>query len=227
MRSALVLPLTAAVAASVALAVSSAQPLPAGSARSRTALPVADSRTSAVTPRAPVAARPTLGGMPQGQLDSPVLPTVSAPRGTAVLRGRWAWPLAPQPDVVRPFVRPATAYGAGHRGIDLAGPSGQEVGAVDAGTVSHVGRLAGRGTVTVLHASGVRSTYEPVEAVVGAGDVVTRESLLGHLEGSGSHCQPTCLHLGALRERVYLDPLVFLTGGRPVRLLPLAQAPDG
>lgn len=128
---------------------------------------------------------------------------------------------------MQPFVRPATAYGAGHRGIDLSGSTQQEVLAVDAGTIAHVGRVAGRGTVTVVHPTGVRSTYEPVEPDVTVGDVVARASRLGQLEGTGSHCQPVCLHLGALRGHTYLDPLVFLTGGRPVRLLPLAQAPDG
>lgn len=128
---------------------------------------------------------------------------------------------------MRAFVRPATAYGAGHRGIDLAGSTGQEVLAVDAGTVTHVGRIADRGTVTVLHRSGVRSTYEPVEPAVTVGQVVSRGSHLGRLESTGAHCRPSCLHLGAVRDHTYLDPLVFLTGGRRVRLLPLAQAPDG
>jgi murein DD-endopeptidase MepM/ murein hydrolase activator NlpD len=129
--------------------------------------------------------------------------------------------------VVRPFLRPASAYGAGHRGVDLAALAGQEVRAVASGTVTHVGRVAGRGTVSVLHPSGVRSTYEPVAATVTVGEVVERGARLGRLEVTGSHCQPACLHLGALRNGTYLDPLVFLAGPRPVRLLPLAQAPDG
>lgn len=151
----------------------------------------------------------------------------AVPRPPPSLGSRWAWPLAPRPSLVRPFVRPASAYGAGHRGIDLAGSAGQEVLAVEDGTVAHVGRIAGRGTVTVLHPSGVRSTYEPVEPAVTVGDVVVRGSPLGKLEAIGSHCQPDCLHLGAVRDRTYLDPLLFLTGGRRVRLLPLAQAPEG
>jgi len=129
--------------------------------------------------------------------------------------------------VLRPFVRPATSYGAGHRGVDLAGSTGQAVLAVDAGVVTHVGRIGGRGTVTVLHPSGVRSTYEPVDATVEIGTAVSAGTPLGHLASTGSHCAPVCLHLGAVRGEAYLDPLVFLVGGRRVRLLPLAQAPDG
>ena len=90
-----------------------------------------------------------------------------------------------------------------------------------------LGRIADRGTVTVLHPSGVRSTSEPVEPAVTVGEVVAQGSRLGELAGTGSHCRPTCLHLGAVRDHTYLDPLVFLTGGRRVRLLPLDQAPDG
>lgn len=143
---------------------------------------------------------------------------------------RWSWPLAPRPRVVHPFTAPSTAYGPGHRGVDLADPAdrgpGQTVLAVDSGTVTHVGRIAGRGTVTVLHPSGVRSTYEPVTASVRRGQVVPRGAALGRLEALGAHCAG-CLHLGALRGSWYLDPMLLLVGGRPVRLLPLAQAPDG
>ena len=154
---------------------------------------------------------------------SPILRGVSAPDSPA-LRSRWGWPLQPQPAIVRPFLRPATKYGAGHRGVDLAGTSGQEVLAVEAGTVTHVGSIAGRGTVTVLHSSGIRSTYEPVDPAVTTGSSVARGAPLGGLEEGGSHCAPaTCLHLGALRGEVYLDPMVFLVGGRRVRLLPLSS----
>jgi hypothetical protein len=101
------------------------------------------------------------------------------------------------------------------------------VQAVDAGVVTHVGRIAGRGTVTVLHPAGVRSTYEPVDATVTTGTVVAAGRPLGTLAARGAHCPPACLHRGAVRGEVYLDPLVFVVGGRRVRLLPLVQAPDG
>lgn len=92
--------------------------------------------------------------------------------------------------------------------------------AVEAGVVSHVGVVAGRGTVTVLHRSGLRSTYEPVDAVVEVGQVVAQGQRLGTL-AQGGHCAPTaCLHLGALRGATYLDPLTLL-GSVRVRLLPM------
>jgi hypothetical protein len=95
--------------------------------------------------------------------------------------------------------------------------------------VTHVGSIAGRGTVSVLHASGIRSTYEPLDPAVVAGSAVARGGLLGRLQESGTHCDPAlCLHLGALRGHTYLDPIAFLQYPRRVRLLPLSdQAPEG
>jgi murein DD-endopeptidase MepM/ murein hydrolase activator NlpD len=123
--------------------------------------------------------------------------------------------------VVRPFIRPRGLYGAGHRGIDLAGQAGAAVRVVDAGRVTHIGLVAGRGTVSVLHPSGLRSTYEPVSARVTVGQAVQRGAVLGALTSDGSHCTPdACLHLGAMRGTEYVDPLGLLERGR-VRLLPL------
>lgn len=170
---------------------------------------------------------------PVAELSAPagsVAPVVGSPAPGAgeggqrpVPAARWGWPLRPSSAVVRPFVRPATRYGVGHRGVDLAGAAGQEVLAVDDGTVTHVGTIAGRGTVSVLHPSGIRSTYEPMVWTVVPGSVVARGTVLGRLQDTGSHCAPAaCLHLGAVRGDVYLDPMTFLQGGQRVRLLPLA-----
>ena len=134
--------------------------------------------------------------------------------------GRWDWPLDPRPEVVTPFDPPDAPYGAGHRGVDLAGRPGQPVHAVAGGTVTFAGRLAGRGVVVVDH-GGLRSTYEPVTSRVSVGDVVATGQLLGTLTSDLSHCLPsTCLHLGAKTASGYLDPLDLLGGG-PIRLKPL------
>jgi murein DD-endopeptidase MepM/ murein hydrolase activator NlpD len=130
------------------------------------------------------------------------------------------WPLQPQPEVVTYFDPPASPYGAGHRGVDLAGSVGQEVHAAMGGTVTYAGMLAGRGVVVVDH-GGTRTTYEPVTAAAGVGDDVARGAVIGTLELTGSHCFPrACLHWGWLEGETYLDPL-RLVGAGPVRLLPL------
>lgn len=129
------------------------------------------------------------------------------------------WPLAPRPRVDRGFAPPASAWGAGHRGVDLEGHPGQAVRTSLGGTVVFAAVLAGRGVVVVDH-GGLRTTYEPVDATVGVGDVVVRGAVLGRLRLAGSHCFPrACLHWGLRRGAAYLDPLV-LVGLGPLRLLP-------
>ena len=205
------------------VAATAAPPMPARASPSR---PTATARLpanhiDASWPRAAAA----LGRAGRERV-APAIPVV--PESTSawdadspVPRGRWSWPLDPRPAVVRPFLPPSSPYGAGHRGVDLLAAPGQAVASVDVGTVTHAGVIAGRGTVSVLHASGLRSTYEPVVAVVHSGDLVGRGERLGTVSGVAGHCAPrTCLHVGALRGEAYVDPLQLL-GGRRVRLLPL------
>ncbi len=151
---------------------------------------------------------------------APAASTATARSGPdAAQRRTWSWPLTPRPRVLAAFVPPRSTWGAGHRGIDLAARQGQSVLAVDRGVVSHVGVIAGRGTVSVTHPSGLRSTYEPVRAAVATGVVVAEGAVLGVVTGR-THCGGSCLHLGALDGRAYVDPRTLLGGG-PVVLLPL------
>lgn len=134
-------------------------------------------------------------------------------------RGAGTWPLRPRPVVVSGFAPPESAYGAGHRGVDLAGSPGQGVRAALEGRVTFAGRLAGRGVVVVSHGD-TRTTYEPVRASVQVGDPVSTGAPIGVLELQLSHCFPqACLHWGWLRGETYVDPLV-LVGAGPVRLKP-------
>lgn len=155
--------------------------------------------------------------------------TVLAPSGLALSaapqpRSGWLWPLQPQPQVERPFERPPSRYGPGHRGIDVAAEVGAAVTSVAPGVVTHSGMVAGRGTVTVRHDSGLSSTYEPLEDRIAGGQTVTPGTVLGTI-GTGSHCAGgSCLHLGARLGEEYLDPLLLLTRVRIV-LLPLL--PEG
>ena len=132
------------------------------------------------------------------------------------------WPLRPRPPVAARFDPPTSRYGAGHRGVDLAGRAGQPVRTALPGRVTYAGRLAGRGVVVVDHGTR-RTTYEPVAASVHVGQRLAAGAVIGHLELFGSHCFPrACLHWGLIEGRDhYLDPLV-LVGAVRVRLLPLS-----
>ncbi|MBZ5737027.1 M23 family metallopeptidase [Nocardioides mangrovi] len=160
--------------------------------------------------------RPALGALLVTALLLVAAPAVADPDPVGV------WPLAPQPEVVAGFDPPDDPWGAGHRGVDLLGSPGQAVHAALPGRVSWAGVLAGRGVVVVDHGS-TRTTYEPVEATVGTGDVVAAGDRIGRLSTAGSHCLPqACLHWGWIEDETYLDPL-RLVGAGPVRLLPLWQ----
>jgi murein DD-endopeptidase MepM/ murein hydrolase activator NlpD len=131
------------------------------------------------------------------------------------------WPLRPRPVLVAGFDPPATRFGSGHRGVDLAARPGAVVRTALAGRVTFAGRLAGRGVVVVSHGAR-RTTYEPVTASVHVGDQLATGAVIGRLELFGSHCFPrACLHWGLIEGADhYLDPLT-LVGAAPVRLLPL------
>jgi murein DD-endopeptidase MepM/ murein hydrolase activator NlpD len=140
--------------------------------------------------------------------------------GTLETPSTGVWPLEPRPEVVSGFDPPLSTYGSGHRGVDLAGTVGQEVRAAAGGRVTYAGSLAGRGVVVVTHGT-TRTTYEPVEAGVERGSIVTAGAVIGTLQTFGSHCAPqVCLHWGLLEGETYLDPLT-LVGAGPVRLLPI------
>ena len=134
-------------------------------------------------------------------------------RATAVRpRGIWQWPLAGEPRVVKVFDPPDQPWLPGHRGIDLTGMATEPVLAVAEGTVTYSGSIAGIGIVSITHADGIRSTYQPVTDRIDRGEQVSAGDQIGLLGDFGSHCLlRTCLHLGAVRgKRDYLDPLLLL-----------------
>jgi murein DD-endopeptidase MepM/ murein hydrolase activator NlpD len=136
-------------------------------------------------------------------------------------RGPFAWPLSPQPTVLRRFEPPRTQWSAGHRGVDLLAAVGQPVLSAGDGIVAFSGVIAGRGVITVRHSGGLRTTYEPVDERLASGTVVHRTTRIGVVSPTPGHCLPRqCLHWGAISGQTYRDPLSLLGFGRPI-LLPL------
>ena len=148
---------------------------------------------------------------PVGALAEPAVPPAPVP---------WAAPL-PSVDLTRPFDVLPHRFAAGHRGVDLAGAPGAAVLAAGDGVVVFAGMVAGRPVVSVDHPGGLRTTYEPVDPAVGAGQAVARGSPLGTLLSGHAGCPAAaCLHWGLRRGEEYLDPLLLVEPPR-VRLLPL------
>lgn len=148
-------------------------------------------------------------------------PSGTAPPGSPPVGAVWVPPL-PGPHVTRPFEAPATPYGRGHRGVDLAAAPGAVVVAAGDGVVAFAGAVAGRPVVSIDHTGGLRTTYEPVEATVGAGQRVAQGSPIGTLAAGHAGCPAAaCLHWGLRRGEAYLDPLQLLAPPR-IRLLPPA-----
>lgn len=162
-------------------------------------------------------------------LSALVLCAAAMPISPAGAAESWTWPLDGT-SVGRPFEKPASVYGPGHRGVDLPGPIGATVRSVAPGRVVFVGSVAGVPVVTVDHGQ-ERSTYQPVRAVVRRGDAVGRGQPIGRLLGRHSHCVHACLHLGRVRADEYLDPLDRLEVRARFRLVdpngPLPTPPGG
>ncbi len=134
----------------------------------------------------------------------------------------WGWPVEGStfaaPRVLRGFDPPDQPWLAGHRGVDLQADPFSLVRSAGAGVVVFAGLLAGRGVISVDHPSGLRTTYEPVDALVEVGEPVALGTVLGLLEVLTTHCLESCLHWGLREGNVYLDPLSLISRPPPVLL---------
>ncbi|WP_406342225.1 murein hydrolase activator EnvC family protein [Streptomyces sp. NBC_00648] len=159
-----------------------------------------------------------------GDVSAPVALARAMGAPGLVVVGR-AWPVPGPPVVVRGWDPPATPYGPGHRGIDLAAPPGTEIRAVAPGRVTFAGPVAGQGVLTItLDGSGsppLRTTYEPVHALVHPGERVSAGQPVAVLDAEPPHCgEEECLHWGLKRGDAYVNPLALVHGGHS-RLLPV------
>jgi murein DD-endopeptidase MepM/ murein hydrolase activator NlpD len=156
----------------------------------------------------------------------PTIATAAPRAGVVSSTTAWSWPLTGP--VVRAFEPPATAYGAGHRGIDIAAPIGTPILAPDAGVVRFAGRIGGSLFISIDHAHGLQSTYSWLESVdVARGDAVFRGERIatsgpGHPGSTDTH-----LHFGVKRDGAYIDPLSVLAPAPISDLIALAPLEVG
>lgn len=142
----------------------------------------------------------------------------------AVAAGTWTWPV--QGPVIRGFDPPHSPYGSGHRGIDIAAPTGSVAVAPADGTIAFAGPVGGRLFLTIDHGGGVESTFSWVASLeVRRGDVVTQGQPVARTGGGHTGDLVPNLHFGVKLDDAYVDPLTYLTSidiSALIRLAPLA-----
>lgn len=150
-----------------------------------------------------------------------LLASMGGPAAPAAAAGTWTWPVIGP--VLRGFDPPATPFGSGHRGIDIAAAVGSVAVAPASGVVAFAGPIGGRLFLTLDHGGGLTSTYSWVSALlVRRGDVVTTSQPVA-LTGTGHLGFPVPhLHFGVRLDGAYQDPLAYLGAIDVWRLIRLA-----
>ena len=127
----------------------------------------------------------------------------------AIAAGTWTWPVAGP--VIRGFDPPASPYGSGHRGIDIAAPAGSAAVAPADGRVSFAGPVGGRLFLTIDHGGGLESTFSWVSALqVRRGDLVMQGQPVARTGGGHTGDLVANLHFGVKLNDAYVDPLDYL-----------------
>ncbi|MCZ9293331.1 M23 family metallopeptidase [Corynebacterium meitnerae] len=131
-------------------------------------------------------------------------PTTGATTATRVTRGA---------DI------PEKNWMPGHRGVDLAARPGQDILAAEDGVVAFVGVIVGVPVISIDHADGIRTTYQPVFPTVAVGDSVREGQPIGRMAPpNGDH---DGLHWGAKTgPDAYINPLSLLEAPT-IRLKPV------
>lgn len=157
----------------------------------------------------PASAGSLLLGIDPTELDAP-----------SAKRALWVPPVSA--DELRPFTRPPSPWGAGHRGADL-GPleTSASIRAPAEGEVSFVGVVVDRPVLSIRHGDGYLSSFEPVESSLQVGDRVSTGDPVATLAVSPSHCATPCLHWGVRLYGEYINPLLLTGDLEPSVLLPL------
>jgi hypothetical protein len=137
----------------------------------------------------------------------------------------WVWPLSGE--VITPYSNGDDPYASGqHRGIDIAGETGQPVAAAAAGSVRFAGTAGSSGlTVSIRTLDGFDTSYLHLSsASVREGESVTAGERIGAVGTSGTRSTERAhLHFGvreAGSRHAYRDPLAFLPA-----LPPAAESP--
>ena len=156
-------------------------------------------------------------------LSASVSPVPTVAHAAAGTTASWAWPVPVPHPIERPFIAPESAYGAGHRGIDISSTDEAVIRAPADGVVYFAGMVVDRPVLSIAHAGGLMSSYEPVKSDLPQGTIVRRGDDVGHL--LPGHCASVCLHFGVRLYGQYVSPLNYLGGIPHSVLLPTRSLP--
>lgn len=173
------------------------------------ALPTSDTTSPSSAPPLPAVGA---SFAPEAALPSPDTPPELLTGASGYHPLRFTWPLVPT-RIQREFDPPATPYGRGHRGVDLAGVTPQQVLAAGPGVVTWSGTINSVGSLTITHANGLRTTYLPLATRTPLGTPVVAGQPIGTI--APGHCLGICLHWGAYTKeglkprKRYVDPTLL------------------
>lgn len=135
---------------------------------------------------------------------------------------RWRWPVAGSHLVLEQYRAPAHAYGAGHRGVDLSASIGAVVVAPADGIVAFRGTVVDRPLLTIRHAGGLVTTFEPLRSDLAPGGAVTAGQEIGAV-ALGGHTTAGALHVGVRRDGGYINPMLLFGEVSRAILLPCCE----
>ena len=141
---------------------------------------------------------------------------------------------APAPEIIAkpvPFTKaqvenhfraPLWEWGPGHRGIDIAINSSSPIVAPFDGSVFFTGEVVNRQVVTLMSASGLKASFEPVCGLQQVDTKVSKRQPIGVLcvpeTNYEMHCA-SCLHFSVRNRYGYLNPLLFYGELKPPGLI--------
>ena len=128
--------------------------------------------------------------------------------------GTYQWPISGQ--ITSGYGHRSSPGGVGstnHKGIDIAGNTGDPIGAADGGVVTYVGWYYGGGnTVMIQHDDGTVTEYMHMSAFnCKEGDTVAQGQTIGQVGSTGNSTGPHC-HFGVKVNGEHVDPLTYLQG---------------
>ncbi|WP_346845218.1 M23 family metallopeptidase [uncultured Rothia sp.] len=139
---------------------------------------------------------------------------------------RWQWPTHTGAAVLQEFEKPAKKWSPGHRGVDLAADDAA-VRSPANGKVVFSGKVVDRTVITVEHANGLRSSFEPVRESLKVGTEVKAGEHIAEIDTAIVHCPTLCVHWGVREGKgdtaEYLNPMLFLGKEDPSVLLPIGE----